>query len=145
MTSQYVDLNARLDNSRHTEQRLTDLLQNRTGKLSDVLSVENELARVRGEIESMEAERKTMANQVDFATLNLALSEDYRAQLQVVPPSTFTRLSNAAVEGYRNLTDGLMAVALFFLASGPSLLLWAAILFFPVRLVWKKLRHSVAQ
>jgi Domain of unknown function (DUF4349)/Putative zinc-finger len=145
VTSQYVDLNARLDNSRHTEQRLTDLLQNRTGKLSDVLSVENELARVRGEIESMEAERKTMANQVDFATLNLALSEDYRAQLQVVPPSTFTRLSNAAVEGYRNLTDGLMAVALFFLASGPSLLLWAAILFFPVRLVWKKLRHSVAQ
>jgi hypothetical protein len=142
VTSQYVDLNARLDNSRHTEQRLTDLLQNRTGKLSDVLSVENELARVRGEIESMEAERKTMANQVDFATINLTITEDYRAQLQVVPPSTSTRLSNAAVEGYRNLTDGLMSVALFFLESGPSLLLWVAILFFPARFAWRKLRHS---
>ena len=145
VTSEYVDLNARLDNSRHTEQRLTDLLQNRTGKLSDVLSVENELARVRGEIESMEAERKTMANQVDFATLNLTLNEDYRAQLQVVPPSTSTRLINAAVEGYRNLTDGLMSVALFFLTSGPSLLLWAAILFIPTRFAWKRLRRSFVQ
>lgn len=145
VTSQYVDLNARLDNSRHTEQRLTDLLQNRTGKLSDVLSVENELARVRGEIESMEAERKTMANQVDFATLNLTLNEDYRAQLQVVPPSTSTRLINAAVEGYRNLTDGLMSVALFFLTSGPSLLLWAAILFIPTRFAWKRLRRGFVQ
>jgi anti-sigma factor RsiW len=144
VTSQYVDLNARLDNSRHTEQRLTDLLQNRTGKLSDVLSVENELARVRGEIESMEAERKSMANQVDFATLNLTLNEDYRAQLQVVPPSTPTRLINAAVEGYRNLTDGLMSVALFFLTSGPSLLLWTAILFIPARFAWNKLRRSLA-
>ena len=144
VTSQYVDLNARLDNSRHTEQRLTDLLQNRTGKLSDVLSVENELARVRGEIEGMEAERKTMANQVDFATLNLTITEDYRAQLQVVPPSTSTRLSNAAVAGYRNLTDGLMSVALFFLESGPTLLLWAAILFFPARFAWKKLHNSFA-
>jgi hypothetical protein len=144
VTSPYVDLNARLDNSRHTEQRLTDLLDNRTGKLSDVLSVENELARVRGEIESMEAERKTMANQVDFATLNLTLTEDYRAQLQVVPPSTSTRLINAAVEGYRNLTDGLMSVALFFLTSGPSLLLWIAILFIPARFTWKKFRQSFA-
>lgn len=142
ITSQYVDLNARLANARHTEQSLTDLLQNHTGQLSEVLQVENELARVRGEIESMEAERKTMANQADFATINLTITEDYRAQLQVVPPSTSTRLSNAAVEGYRNLTDGLMSVALFFLESGPSLLLWVAILFFPARFAWRKLRHS---
>jgi hypothetical protein len=145
ITSQYVDLNARLDNARHTEQRLTDVLQNRTGKLSDVLSVENEIARVRGEIESMEAERKSMSNQVDFATVDLSLTEDYRAQLQVVPPSTSTRLSNAAVEGYRNLTDGLMSVALFFLSSGPTLLLWTAVLIAPARLLWKRFRRVFAQ
>ena len=60
VTAQYVDLQARLANSRNTEQRLTDVLRERTGKLSDVLEVETEIARVRGEIESMEAERKTM-------------------------------------------------------------------------------------
>jgi hypothetical protein len=144
VTSQYVDLQARLTNARNTEQRLTDLLRNRTGKLSDVLEVERELDRVRGEIEQMEAERKTMANQVSFATLNATISEDYKARLQVVPPSTSTRLSNAAVDGYRSMVDGVVDLALFLLSNGPSLLLWGAILFMPARLVWKKVRRSFA-
>jgi negative regulator of sigma E activity len=144
VTSQYVDLQARLANARNTEQRLTDLLRNRTGKLSDVLEVEQELDRVRGEIEQMEAERKTMTNQVSFATLNATITEDYQAQLQVVPPSTSTRLSNAAVEGYRGMADGVVTLVLFLLSIGPSLLLWGAILFVPARLVWKKVRRSFA-
>jgi len=141
VTAQYVDLQARLNNSRNTEKRLIELLANRTGKLSDVLEVENELTRIRGEVESMEAERKNLSSQVDFATINLTLTEDYRAQLQVVPPSTSTRLINASIEGYRSMVDGLMSVALFFLSSGPTLLVWAAILFFPARFAWKRIRN----
>jgi hypothetical protein len=144
VTAQYVDLQARLSNARNTEQRLTDLLRNRTGKLSDVLEVETELDRVRGQIEQMEAERKTMANQVSYATLNATITEDYQARLQVVPPSTSTRLGNAAVEGYRDMSDGVLDLALFLLTNGPSLLLWGAVLFFPARLVWKKVRRSFA-
>lgn len=144
VTSQYVDLQARLANARHTEERLTDLLRNRTGKLSDVLEAERELDRVRGEIEQMEAERKSMTNQVSYATLNATIAEDYKAQLQVVPPSTATRLSNAAVEGYRSMADGVVSLALFLLSTGPSMLLWGAILFFPTRVVWKKVRRSLA-
>lgn len=144
VTSQYVDLQARLANARNTEQRLTDLLRNRTGKLSDVLEVEQELDRVRGQIEQMEAERKTMATQVSFATLSATITEDYKAQLQVVPPSTSTRLRNAAVEGYRSVVDGVLSLVLFLLATGPSLLFWLAILFFPARMVWKKVRRSFA-
>jgi negative regulator of sigma E activity len=144
VTSQYVDLQARLSNARNTEARLTDLLRNRTGKLSDVLQVERELDRVRGEIEQMEAERKNMAKQVSFATLNATITEEYKAQLQVVPPSTSTRLGNAAVEGYRSMVDGVVSLVLFLLSTGPSLLLWGAILFFPARMVWKKVRSVSA-
>lgn len=144
VTSQYVDLQARLSNARNTEQRLTDLLRNRTGKLSDVLEVEQELDRVRGEIEQMEAERKNMSNQVSYATLNATIAEDYKAQLQVVPPSTSTRLSNAAIEGYRSMADGVVSLALFLLSTGPSLLLWGVVLFLPARFVWKKVRRSFA-
>ena len=143
-TSAYVDLQARLSNARNTEQRLTDLLRNRTGKLSDVLAVEQELDRVRGEIEEMEAERKNMVNQVSYATLSATIAEDYQAQLQVVPPSTSTRLSNAAVEGYRSMVDGVVSLTLFLLSNGPSLLLWGAILFMPARMLWKKVRRTLA-
>jgi len=81
---------------------------------------------------------------VSFATLNATISEDYKAQLQVVPPSTSTRLSNAAVDGYRSMVDGVVSLALFLLSNGPSLLLWGAILFMPARMLWKKVRRSFA-
>lgn len=141
VTDQYVDLQARLSNARNTEQRLTDLLRQRTGKLSDVLAVETELDRVRGEIERMEAERKNLANRVDFATINATVSEDYRAQLQVVPSSTWGQIRNAAVEGYRTMSESLIATVMFLFSYAPAILLWGAILFFPARFAWKKLRQ----
>ena len=144
VTEQYVDLEARLANARNTEQRLTDLLRSRTGRLSDVLAVETEISRVRGEIERMEAERKSLATQVDFATINANVREDYKAQLEVVPVTTWGRLRNAAVEGYHSMVEGIVGVALFLFSWGPSLVLWAAILFFPARAVWRKIRRESA-
>jgi hypothetical protein len=145
VTAQYVDLEARLSNARNTEERLTNLLRQRTGKLSDVLAVETEIDRVRGELEQMEAEKKNLANQVTFATITATVSEDYQAQLQVVPATTFGRLHNAAVEGYRDMVDGVVSTALFLLSYGPSLLLWGGLLFFPARGLWRRARRKLAQ
>jgi hypothetical protein len=145
VTQQYVDLQARLANAKHTEQRLTDILRERTGKLSDVLAVETQISRVRGEIEQMEAQRKSMKNQVDLATLTLTVIEEYKAKLDAVPPSTSTQFRNAAVEGYRALVDGIIAVLLWLLSTGPTLLVWIAILFLPLRMIWRRLRPRFAQ
>jgi len=140
VTQQYVDLEARLANSRNTEARLTDILRNRTGKLSDVLEVEKELDRVRGELEEMEAERKSLLKQVAFASISISIREDYQSQLKVVPPSTGTRFRQAAVSGYNLLVDSLIEVALWLLNWSPTLLIWAVILFLPAKMVWEKLR-----
>jgi hypothetical protein len=144
VTQQYVDLQARLANAKHTEKRLKDILSQRTGKLSDVLAVELQIGRVRGEIERMQAEKKEMGKQVTFATLNATLKEDYKAPMEMAPPSTSSRFHNAAVDGYRSVVEGLMSVLLFLLSAGPSLLVWAAILFFPARFAWKRLRRKLA-
>jgi len=141
VTHQYIDLEARLSNARNTEQRLTELLRDRTGKLSDVLAVEVEIGRVRGEIEGMEAEKKTLLNQVSFGTLTLTVSEDYKAELQIVPDSTFARFRNAAVGGYRTMAAGVVNVALFMVSYGPSFLLWAGLLL-AARFGWRRLRRS---
>ena len=144
VTEQYVDLEARLANARNTEQRLTDLLRSRTGKLSDVLAVETEISRVRGEIERMEAERKSLASQVDFATINANVREDYEAQLQVVPVTTSSRLRNAAVKGYHSMAESIIGIVLFLFSFGPSLVLWCAMLFVPARAVWRKILRKSA-
>lgn len=139
VTRQYVDLDARLTNARNTEQRLTALLRDRTGKMTDVLAVEKEIDRVRGEIEQMEAQKKTLINRVDFATLNVTLREASKAQLS--PHSTWDRFRTAGADGYVSLVAGVVGALVFLLAYGPSLLLWGAISFFIVSFVWKRWRR----
>lgn len=145
VTQQYVDLEARLANGIHTEQRLTEILRTRTGKLQDVLKVELEIDRVRGEIEQMQAEKKELSKRVTFATLNTIVKEEYFARLQSTPPSTGSRFRNAAVEGYNTVVEGVIDVGLFLLSAGPSVLLWMAVLFFPARWAWKKLRQKFTE
>jgi hypothetical protein len=143
VTQQYVDLEARLKNSGNEEQRLIEILRQRTGKLSDVLAVEQEIASVREEIERMEAEKKTLEKQVAFSTVNMKINEDYKERVHVVPDSTSTRIRNAGVEGYEMMVAGLVNVLLFFASWGPSLLLWGLILFFPVRWLWRYWRKDL--
>ena len=144
VTQQHADLVARLKNSRETEQRLQAILTQRTGKISDVLEVEQEIARVRGEIEQMEAEQKNLEHRVDFATIDLRISEEYKAQLNSPAPSVSTQIHNALVNGYRNVADTLLGLILFFAEYGPVLLLWCGFLLIPVYLVWRRWRAAAA-
>jgi hypothetical protein len=144
VTQQHADLAARLKNSRETEQRLQEVLRTRTGKVKDVLEVEEEIARVRGEIEQMEAEQQTLEHRVNFATIDLKLAEEYKAQLSSPAPSVGMQLRNATVNGFRNASETLLGIVLFFAESGPPLLLWLLILLFPARLIWKRYKRQLA-
>jgi Domain of unknown function (DUF4349)/Putative zinc-finger len=142
ITYQYIDLTARLKTARATEQRIIELLGTRTGRLSDVLDAERELARIRGEIESMEGQRANMQHQVSYATVQLQLNEEYREQLNPETFSAGTRVRNSLVEGFRNLGNGVVAMLIFLFAYGPSILFWLALLASPAWLVWRRYRHS---
>lgn len=144
VTQQHADLVARLKNSRETEQRLQAILVQRTGKISDVLEVEQEIARVRGEIEQMEAEQKNLEHRVDFATIDLRLSEEYKVKLDSAVPSFSTQFHNALVNGYRNVADTLVALILFFAEYGPILLFWIVLLGTPAWLGWRRWRQAAA-
>jgi len=75
VTKAYFDTDARLKNARVMEQRLIDMLNTKTGKVSDLLQVEKELSRVREEIEKMQGELKYWDSQVQFATVTISLAE----------------------------------------------------------------------
>jgi len=144
VTQQHADLVARLKNSRETEQRLQAILANRAGKMSDVLEVEQEISRVRGEVESMEAELKNLNHRVDFASVNLTLNEEYQASLGIPPLSAATRLRNAVVSGFRNAGETLLGILLFFAEYGLTLAIWLTIFALPVFLLWRRYRRSLA-
>jgi hypothetical protein len=72
---EFVDLTARVANSRRLEERLIDLLGSRTGRLQDVLAVERELARVREEIERQEGRLRYLKSRVSLSTLSVTVHE----------------------------------------------------------------------
>jgi type IV secretory pathway VirB2 component (pilin) len=72
---EFVDVTARVTNSRRLEERLISLLANRTGKLDEVLRVERELARVREEIERYEGRLRYLTSRVAMSTLTVTVHE----------------------------------------------------------------------
>jgi hypothetical protein len=72
---EFTDVTARIGNSRRLEARLIDLLATRTGKLKDVLDVEQELARIRGEIERYEGRLRYLRAHAVLSTLTIYVHE----------------------------------------------------------------------
>ena len=77
VTEQYVDVEARLKNKIVLRDRLQKLLD-RADAVKDILSIETELNRVQGDIDSMTAQLKALKGRVDYATIVLNLQ---RAQV----------------------------------------------------------------
>ena len=74
VTEEYVDLQARQRNlERHEQQLLT--FMDRATKVQDLLAVEQELSRVRGQIEQITGRLRYLAHNVDMASITVVLSE----------------------------------------------------------------------
>ena len=84
VTEEFVDLEARISNKKRLEKRIVELLGSSSGKIKDVIEVERELARVRGEIEQSEGRLRYLTDRTEFTTVVVAAREvrDY------VPPET---------------------------------------------------------
>lgn len=74
VTQQHVDMTARLANMKAEEARLRQLFAKAT-RVSDMLAIEQELTRVQGEIESMQAQIAYLENQAALATVTIELQE----------------------------------------------------------------------
>lgn len=75
VTEEYVDLEARLRNAKTLEERLLNILEQKSTRLKDVLDTERELASVREKIESLEGRKKFMDDRLELATISIDLAE----------------------------------------------------------------------
>ncbi len=95
---QFVDVSARMDNAQRLERRLIDLLAARTGKLKDVLDVEQALARVREEIERYEGRIRYLKAHTAMSTLSVTVHEP----LPVVGTAGKSVMGEAFKQAWRN-------------------------------------------
>ena len=119
VSSQLVDLQARISNSQQSEAALKEIMS-RSGDIADVLEVSRELSKVRQEIEQMKAAQKNLQTQVRFSTISVSLSSAI-AQTPNQPAFT-TQLANtwnSSTSSVGNFTTDLLQLGLWLLVYSP--------------------------
>jgi len=125
VTAEFIDIEARLNNRKQVEKRFQEILQ-QAKSVKDILEVENEIRKIREEIDAAEGRLKYLRDQVSFSTINLTYYEklDYEAAPK---RSYFTKVTKAVGEGW----EGFLEFTIAFMYAWPFwIVLGIAILLF---------------
>lgn len=120
VTTQVVDLDARLANLRVTETAM-QLIMDRATTITDVLKVQQELTTIRGEIERLTAQRDVLANRAALATLEVGFG---------VPVGEASRASEGWDLGRE--IDSALAALVRLGQWAASLLIWSVLVLVPL-------------
>lgn len=133
VTKQYSDLETRLRVKRETTARLREILTRQAGRVSEVLEVEREIARVVEEIEQAEGERRYYDSLVSLSTLTLTLYEPQ----SLMRPGVMAPIRDALRDAAHTMSESI--AALILVTAG--LLPWVvvlALMFLFARWRWAK-------
>jgi len=131
LTVQIVDGEARLNSMKTMRDRLQGLLKDRPGRLSDLLEIERELARVQADIDSRESVLAALKLRVSMSNLTLSYTPKYSAAAQ----SVWRPLGDAFSGFMPNVVNTLAAIvavvsAILPIAIIAGLLLWLVLALF---------------
>ncbi len=129
VTEEYVDLESQLRNLRVSEQQFLKIME-RSGKISEVLEVQRELERVRGEIERVLGRQKYLSQSAKLATLTIYMSTE-ESQLPIVDPQKKWEPLTVMKAAFRSLTqfgqsfaNAIIWVAIFAIVWVPAFLVY---------------------
>lgn len=130
VSEEYYDTQARLANAKRLEARLIEMVKTNTGKLEDLILLEEKIGEIRGQIEQMEGRMRTLDRLVSLATLTL----DVQVQSVAVayqPPTFTSRLAHTWKESTEALGDFLKGTALLIVGALP----WIPVAFLLIGLI----------
>lgn len=113
VTSQIVDLDARIANLRASERALQAIAEQAT-RISDVLEVQARLSEVRGEIERLVAQKTSLEDQVGYGTLTVTFGIDVVAVTQAVEKWDVNDEIDRATASLVDLVQGIASAGIWF-------------------------------
>jgi len=129
VTMEYYDLEARIGNKQVEEKRLLKHLDESTGKLKDIIDVEHEISRVRGEVEQMQGRIRFLANQSALSTVTITAIE-LKGYTPPESPTFATQIRRTFLRSVQAMTDFGKAVVLFVVAIAAWLPLVLVVMLF---------------
>jgi flagellar basal body-associated protein FliL len=109
VTDRYIDLSARLRNLKKEEQRLLEIFKS-ARNVEEMLLVEREIQRIRGEIESLTAQKANLEKSARFAVFTIYLRTP---EAIVSPPDSswgFGEALRRAVRNFVAVVNGIIVV-----------------------------------
>ena len=145
VTSQYTDYEARLSSLRTQEERLLSMLE-KSEDVESLIALEQRLADVRYELESIERNLKNLDLQISYSTITLNLQEvEIYTPTVPVQRSFGEKLSSAFSDGWRSFVRGLQYFCIDLALMLPGLVLFLLIVFALFLLVRKIIRKTKAR
>lgn len=120
VTMQYIDLESRLNNQKVQEERLREILD-MAETVEEVLEVERELNRVRGEIETMTAQLTHLKDQVSYSTINLTIREE-TIPTEKISSGAFENLGNKIGEAFVGSVNFILNAVSYMIIAFSALL-----------------------
>lgn len=127
VSEEYYDVDARIRNKTKEEARLLKLLEERPGKLEDVIAIERELSRVREELERMQGRLRVLADLTSMTTVEVTIVEirDYEP---TDAPTLATRVRRSFAGSAATLISAGEGLLLAGVAAAPWLPVLAVVL-----------------
>jgi hypothetical protein len=146
VTQEFYDIEARIKNKQQEERRLQKHLDESTGKLADILAVERELTRVRGEIEQMQGRIRYLANVSALSTVTITVTEIKNYTPPVAPTfaAQIGRTFSASVDNLVNFGRTVVLAVVAIAPWLPVLVVVALLLLWVGRRVKREWRARVA-
>ena len=128
VTLSYVDMESRRNTLRTEQERLLAFLE-KAETIEEIIALEQRLSEVRYELESMESKLRTLDNLIDYSTVELHVSEVRElTEVRQEEPGSGKRIVEGFLRSLRDIGDGLMEFAIWFLTHSPYLVIWAAVI-----------------
>jgi hypothetical protein len=142
VSEEYYDIDARLRNKRVEEKRLLDHLNRSTAKLTDILLIEREISRVRGEIEQMQGRLRVLANLTSLTTISVTIHE-IKNYVPPKPPTFGTEITRTFESSLNGLINFGKGIVLIIIGAAP----WLIVILIIALPLWKwaKRRYPLKQ
>lgn len=126
VTLTYVSTESRIKALETEQERLLELLS-QAENMSDLLEIEARLTDVRYELESVTSQLLVLANKVDYATINLYISQ-VKEYTEVDEQTVWQRISNGFKENLKDIGEGAVDFFVWLVTYSPQLVLSAAVI-----------------
>lgn len=135
VTDRYIDTKVRIENKKRVEQKYLELLKKGT-KIADLLAIEENLGKIREEIESAEKRLLKLSRDIEFSTVNVKLYK-YSPEFKNLYSENYS-LSASLKRGWHGMIRTIYSIITLW-----PLLLIIIILFFLIRKYLRKRKMKI--